>query len=60
MNTLRFFLFQICLLLSFISFSQDKVGINKTNPDESLDINGNVNMDGNLMLNRFRTSRTNS
>ena len=38
-------------MLSFASFCQDNIGINKTNPNQSLDVDGNVNIDGNLMLN---------
>ena len=45
-NLVLFFLF-----FSTMLFSQENVGINKTNPNQSLDVDGNVNIDGNLMLN---------
>ena len=44
----------LAILIFSISFSlssQQKVGVNKTNPNQSLDVNGNVNIDGNIMLN---------
>ena len=37
--------------LSYSLSSQQRVGINKTNPNQSLDVNGNINIDGNLLLN---------
>jgi hypothetical protein len=40
--------------LAFVScfaFSQDNVGINKAIPEHSLDVGGDVNIDGNLVLN---------
>lgn len=40
------------LLLSFYFISQaQNVGIGKTNPTETLDVNGNVNVDGKIKLN---------
>ena len=41
----------IFLMFSFQAISQQNVGVNKSNPAQALDVNGNVNVDGNLMLN---------
>lgn len=49
-NILSTFLL-IFLFSYFNAYSQQKVGVNKTNPNELLDVNGNVNIDGNLKLN---------
>jgi len=38
------------LLMSYISFSQN-VGIGTTSPAEKLDVNGNVNLNGQLKVN---------
>ena len=43
-------IFSICVLMSVNAFAQN-VGVNKTNPAQPLDVNGNVNVDGNLLVN---------
>lgn len=42
----------LCALILFsISLSGQNTGINKTNPTQPLDVNGNVNIDGKLIMN---------
>lgn len=41
----------IALLLFFAIVSAQNVGVNKTNPAQPLEVAGNVNVDGNLLVN---------
>jgi len=44
-------MFFILAVIVCSSLYGQNVGINKTNPNQSLDVNGNVNVDGNIMIN---------
>ena len=49
LTTRAFILLAFLLVFSFQLISQEKVGINKV-PNQTLDVNGNINADGNILI----------
>ncbi len=50
MHVVRIFFISV-LLFGSVAVTAQNVGINKTNPQQSLDVNGNVNIDGKIYMN---------